>query len=194
MAIDEPQPPYGLSYTSPGPPLFATPFITASNGAFNGNPFPLTFPPLNASPKHPNSSIDFSGFEPLAGMTAPPPSNTYPYNENYFLSIERQFGGNTVLSLSYVGSQAHHYCWCIRRTQVIPPCALLCRSRAPWLPAHPPADRSAKHHLLHCRGADHPRNAFRPGVGVRQRRLTTRASATRITMPSNCPSGTPRRT
>jgi len=108
IAIDEPQPPYGLSYTSPGPPLFVTPYITASNGAFNGNPFPLTFPPLNASPQHPNSSIDFSGFEPIAGMTAPPPWNTYPYNENYFLSIERQFGGNTVLSLSYVGSQAHH--------------------------------------------------------------------------------------
>ncbi len=108
MAIDEPQPPYGLSYTSPGPPLFATPFITASNGAFNGNPFPLRFPPLNTSPKNPNSTFDFSNFEPIAGMTAPPPWNTYPYNENYFLSVERQFGGSTVLSLSYVGSQAHH--------------------------------------------------------------------------------------
>jgi hypothetical protein len=108
IAIDEPQPPYGLSYTSPGPPLFATPFITASNGAFKGNPFPLTFPQLNASPRHPNSSIDFSRFEAIAGMTAPPPWNTYPYNENYFLSIERQFGRNTLLSLSYVGSQAHH--------------------------------------------------------------------------------------
>jgi hypothetical protein len=108
MAVDEPQPPYGLSYTSPGPPLFATPFITASNGSFTGNPFPLTFPPLNASPQHPNAGVDFAPFEPQAGMTAPPPWNTYPYNENYFLSIERQFGGNTVLSLSYVGSQAHH--------------------------------------------------------------------------------------
>jgi hypothetical protein len=114
MAVDEPQPPYGLSYTSPGPPLFATPFRTASNGVCNpypltcNNPFPLTFPPLNASPSHPNSTVNFSGFEPIAGMTAPPPWNTYPYNENYFLSIERQFGANTVLSLSYVGSQAHH--------------------------------------------------------------------------------------
>jgi Carboxypeptidase regulatory-like domain len=108
MAVDEPQPPYGLSYTSPGPPLYATPFITASNGSFNGNPFPLTFPPLNASPSHPNSSVNFSGFEPIAGMTAPPPWNTYPYNENYFFSMERQFGGNTVLSVAYVGSQAHH--------------------------------------------------------------------------------------
>ncbi len=108
MAVDEPQPPYGLSYTSPGPPLFATPFMTASNGSFTGNPFPLTFPPLNASPQHPNPNVGFSQFEPIAGMTAPPPWNTYPYNENYFLSIERQFGGNTVLTLSYVGSQAHH--------------------------------------------------------------------------------------
>ena len=108
MAIDEPQPPYGLSYTSPGPPLFATPFMTAANGSFTGNPFPLTFPPLNASASHPNSSVNFSGFEPIAGMTAPPPWNTYPYNENYFLSVERQFGGDTVLSLSYVGSEAHH--------------------------------------------------------------------------------------
>jgi hypothetical protein len=108
MAIDEPQPPYGLSYTSPGPPLFNEPFKTASTGSFTGNPFPLTFPPLNASPQHPNSSINFSGFEPIAGMTAPPPWNTYPYNENYFFSIERQFGGSTVLSVAYVGSQAHH--------------------------------------------------------------------------------------
>ena len=76
MAIDEPQPPYGLSYTSPAPPLFQQPFRTAANGSFTGNPFPLTFPPLNASASHPNSSIDFSGFEPIAGMTAPPPWNT----------------------------------------------------------------------------------------------------------------------
>src|SRR5581483_9879056 len=34
--------------------------------------------------------------------------NTYPYNENYFVSIERQLAANTLLSLSYVGSQAHH--------------------------------------------------------------------------------------
>ena len=41
-------------------------------------------------------------------MTAPPPWNTYPYSENYFFSIERQLGASTLLSLSYVGSQAHH--------------------------------------------------------------------------------------
>jgi hypothetical protein len=107
MAVDEPQPPYGLSYTSPGPPLFATPFITASNGQFLGNPFPLVFPPLNASANRPNN-LDFSPYIPLAGMTAPIPGNTYPYNENYFFSIERQLPSEMLLSLSYVGSQAHH--------------------------------------------------------------------------------------
>ncbi len=108
IAIDEPQPPYGLSYTSPAPPLFATPFISAADGAVHVNPFPLTFPPLNASIHHPNPNVDFSPYIPQAGMTTPYPGNTYPYNENYFFEIERQLPGNAVLSLSYVGSQAHH--------------------------------------------------------------------------------------
>ncbi len=107
VAIDEPQPPYGTSYTGQGV-LFATPFINAANGTAHVNPFPVTFPPLNASADHPNSSIDFSPFLPQAGMTAPPPGNTYPYAENYFLSIERQLSADTVLSFSYVGSEAHH--------------------------------------------------------------------------------------
>ncbi|SPF43640.1 TonB-dependent receptor plug (fragment) [Candidatus Sulfopaludibacter sp. SbA4] len=41
-------------------------------------------------------------------MTAPPPWNTVPYAENDFLSIQRQIGASTLLSLSYVGSEAHH--------------------------------------------------------------------------------------
>ena len=58
-AFDEPQPPYGLSYTSPTAPLFATPF-TAASGEPGTNPFPLTFPPLNASASHPNPAVSFS--------------------------------------------------------------------------------------------------------------------------------------
>ena len=107
IAFDEPQPPYGLSYTSPNAPLFATPFTSAS-GEAGINPFPLTFPPLNASVSHPNPSIDYSRFPSIAGMTAPPPTNTYPYTENYFLSFQRELNASTVLNLSYVGSEAHH--------------------------------------------------------------------------------------
>ena len=106
IAFDQPQPPYGLSYTN-NSPLFATPFTNAS-GQPGTNPFPLTFPPLNASASHPNSAISFSEFEPIQGMTAPPPTNTYPYTENYFLSFERNLDADTVLDLSYVGSEAHH--------------------------------------------------------------------------------------
>ncbi len=108
IAIDEPQPPYGLSYTSPSPPLFATPFISAADGQTHVQPFPLHFPPLNATVRNPNGGIDFAPFLPQAGMTTPKSDNTYPYNENYYLSVERQLDANTLLSLSYVGSQAHH--------------------------------------------------------------------------------------
>jgi len=55
---------------------------------------------------HPNPSIDYSQFPSIAGMTAPPPTNTYPYAENYFLSFQRELNSNTVLNLSYVGSEA----------------------------------------------------------------------------------------
>lgn len=109
LAFDEPQPPYGLSYTSGVPPLFATPFI-GTDGSVHVNPYPIIFPPLNgASASHPNSSIIYNNiFNPQAGMTAPPPWDTYPYTENYFLSLERQLAGNTVISVSYIGSEAHH--------------------------------------------------------------------------------------
>ncbi len=108
MAIDEPQPPYGLSYTSPGPPLFATPYMTAANGQFLGNPFPLNVPSYSTSIKNPNTTESFSIFAPQQGMTAPVPWDTYPYTENYFLSVQREFGQHAMLSVSYVGSQSHH--------------------------------------------------------------------------------------
>jgi hypothetical protein len=108
VAFDQPQPPYGLSYTSPEPPLFAQPFIGASDGVIQPQPFPLTFPPLNASVSNPNPNINFALFGPISGMTAPNRNNTYPYSENYYLSIERQLNVNTVMSFSFVGSQAHH--------------------------------------------------------------------------------------
>ena len=44
IGIDEPQPPYGLSYTSSGRPLFATPFINSANGEIHVNPFPSRRP------------------------------------------------------------------------------------------------------------------------------------------------------
>src|SRR5437868_12336932 len=70
IAIDEPQPPYGLSYTGSGT-LFATPFITASDGSVHVQPFPMKFPPLNTTASNPTKGIDFSPFLPQAGMPTP---------------------------------------------------------------------------------------------------------------------------
>ena len=107
IGVDEPQPPYGLSDTVYNG-LFATPFNLA-DGTPGITPYPLTFPPLNARASHPNSSVPFVGvYNPQSGMTAPVPWDTYPYTENYFLSVERQLPGQTVLSMSYVGSESHH--------------------------------------------------------------------------------------
>ncbi|HXX19336.1 MAG TPA: carboxypeptidase-like regulatory domain-containing protein [Candidatus Acidoferrum sp.] len=107
IGVDEPQPPYGLSDTVYNG-LFAAPYDLA-DGTLGITPYPLTFPPLNARASHPNASVIFNGiYNPQSGMTAPPPWNTYPYTENYFLSIERQLPGQAVLSLSYVGSESHH--------------------------------------------------------------------------------------
>jgi hypothetical protein len=108
LAFNLPQPPYGLSYTSPGPSLFNEPFRTASDGSFTGNPYPFKIPPLNTTKSNPDPSQSFDGFIPIQGATGPNPNNVFPYNEQYFLSIERQLTTNTVLNVSYVGSQSHH--------------------------------------------------------------------------------------
>ena len=100
--------PYGTTYTSPAPPLFSTPFVTAANGQNQGQYFPVQLAPLNTSTNHPDSTIDWSQFEPVSGIPNYVTSNKTPYTEQYMLSIERGFGNNTVLDVSYVGSQSHH--------------------------------------------------------------------------------------
>jgi hypothetical protein len=99
--------PYGTTYTSPAPPLFSTPFITASNGQNLGQYFPVTLAPLNTSASHPDPNVDWSQFEPISGLPNYSTSNRIPYTEEYMLSLERGFGANTVLSVSYVGNQGH---------------------------------------------------------------------------------------
>ena len=96
--------PYGTTYTSPAPPLFADPFITASNGNNYGQPFPYTFAPHNASASHPDTNFDWSAVEPISGIPGYNIHNGVPYTDEWMLSIERQLGPNTVLSASYVGN------------------------------------------------------------------------------------------
>ena len=101
-------PPYGLFYVSPAPPLLETPYIDRGSNNPEGQRFPFVFPPQNVGPKNPDTTFNWAGVEPLSGTLAYDPHNVMPRSEDYELSLERQFGTNTVLSISYVGNQGHH--------------------------------------------------------------------------------------
>jgi hypothetical protein len=99
--------PYGTTYTSPAPPLFATPFVAAATGVNNGQPFPYTFAPLNSSVSHPDANVNWSNFEPISGIPGYDIHAKTPYTEEWMLSLERQAGPNMVLTATYVGTSSH---------------------------------------------------------------------------------------
>jgi hypothetical protein len=99
--------PYGTTYSSPAPPTFSNPFVTASTGQDLGQYFPVRFAPLNSSRNHPDPNVDWSQYVPISGIPGYPVTNRIPYTEQYLFSLERQVGNNTLLSASYVGNQAH---------------------------------------------------------------------------------------
>ncbi len=100
--------PYGFTYTSPAPPLFATPFVDAATGNSEGQRFPAALAPLNVSKTNPDGNVDFSQFEPISAIPGYAPTNVIPYTESYMFTIQRQLGQNTLVSAGYVGNQAHH--------------------------------------------------------------------------------------
>jgi Carboxypeptidase regulatory-like domain len=101
-------PPYGYTYTSAAPPLFASPFTVAATGANAGQRFPLQKVAYGASRANPNSSVDWSQFEPLVGIPAVDPNDGTPYAQHWMVSAERQLGTGALASLSYVGTSSHH--------------------------------------------------------------------------------------
>jgi hypothetical protein len=100
-------PPFGYNYLSPGPPLLTTPFITAASGANNGQRFPFPFPPHNVSASHPDTSVNWANFAPLAADPFFYYRNRVPYINNYMFSMQRQITSSTLLTVSYVGNQGH---------------------------------------------------------------------------------------
>ncbi len=100
--------PYGFTYTSPAPPLFATPFVDAATGNVEGQRFPAQLAPLNVSRSNPDTALDFSRFEPIGAIPGYKPTNRIPYTESYNLTLQREIGNNTMFSIGYVGNQAHH--------------------------------------------------------------------------------------
>ena len=99
--------PFGYYWSSPAPPLFATPFIDRATGNNEGQRFPVPFPPINTGPSHPDNSIDWSQFIPISSSPGFFHDNRLPYSEDYMVSFQRQLSASTLLSMSYVGTQGH---------------------------------------------------------------------------------------
>ena len=100
-------PPFGYNYLSPAPPLFATPFITAATGVDNKQRFPFPFPPRNVSAVHPDTSVNWANFMPIAADPFMDSNARAPYSSNYMFSIQRQIGEHSLLTVSYVGNEGH---------------------------------------------------------------------------------------
>ncbi len=99
--------PYGYWWGPSYLPNFENPYIVRTSGVNEGQRFPVPVPPLNVSPSNPDTSINWAQFVPLGSSPAFFHDNRLPYAEHYDFSIQRQFGPATILSVSYVGTQAH---------------------------------------------------------------------------------------
>jgi hypothetical protein len=106
-ALEVGDPPYGLFYSSPNPPLFATPFVDRATGHSEGQRYPVVFPPANASASNPDASVNWAQFEPISSSPGYWYKNRLPYAEHYEMSFERQLGSNSLVNISYVGTQSH---------------------------------------------------------------------------------------
>jgi hypothetical protein len=96
--------PFGLYWQSPVSVMFDEPFLIRTNGQSLGQRFPYTLPTPGAAA---NKTLDFSVFEPINYFPGYGTHNKLPYAEHFNLSIERQLGKSTVLTLAYVGTEGH---------------------------------------------------------------------------------------
>ncbi|MGO8791532.1 MAG: carboxypeptidase regulatory-like domain-containing protein [Terriglobia bacterium] len=101
--------PYGFYYYSPSPPLLATPFIDRGTGNNEGPRFEnIGFPPLNTDARHPDNNVNWANFLPISSSPGFWHENVLPYTEHWSFSLQRELSSNTLFSISYVGSEAHH--------------------------------------------------------------------------------------
>ena len=96
--------PFGLYWTSPVSVLFDEPFRIRATGQSLGQRFPFTAPIPGAAA---NKTLDFSVYEPFNYFPGYDIHNKLPYAEHFNLSIQRELGKSTVLTLAYVGTEGH---------------------------------------------------------------------------------------
>jgi hypothetical protein len=95
--------PYGIYYSVSTTEL-ATPFIDRPSGTPAGQKFPFVFPPTNVSPKNPDTTFNWAQATPIGGSDYYYYKNKSPYVQEWELSVQRQLGTSSVLSVNYVGT------------------------------------------------------------------------------------------
>jgi Carboxypeptidase regulatory-like domain len=105
--------PFG-NYSGQNESTFAAPFTNRASGTSLTNLFPVATPPKNFSPTNipnypPYDTLTnfFNAFGTIGSSPAFYYKNKLPYAENYELSIQRQITSSDLLTVSYVGTQAH---------------------------------------------------------------------------------------
>jgi hypothetical protein len=96
--------PFGLYWTSPVSVMFDEPFRIRATGLSLTQRFPFTAPVPGSSA---NKTLDFSVYEPFNFFPGYDIHNKLPYAEHFNLSIQRELGKSTVLTLAYVGTEGH---------------------------------------------------------------------------------------
>ncbi len=88
--------PFDIYYPAPLPAVFASPYTNRLDGGLH-QPFPYN-----------TQNFNWSLALPLSGYPVPPIDQKVPYTETYNLTLQRQFGRNTVVTAGYLGNQSHH--------------------------------------------------------------------------------------
>ncbi len=99
--------PFGLFWSPGGQKFFDTPFFDRVDGP-GQQVFPFVVP-SNATRQKPNTTFDFTPFQPLDGNAEVAfwHTNRLPYSEHVDLTVQRQLGANTLVSAGYVGTMGH---------------------------------------------------------------------------------------
>ena len=113
-------PPYGLTYTSPEPPVMATPFIGALTGTQYVQQFPVDVPPYTVSATKPDTNVNWARYTPISGAGSAWYQNKTAYTMALNFSIDRQIGSDMLVSASYIGSMSRHLLTVVEANPGIP--------------------------------------------------------------------------
>ena len=101
MFVEVGDAPFGLFYVSPTEVYLEEPYKDRRRGNDPGQRFPFHIPPRGAT------GI-WDTYLPMASAPGFKTDNVLPYAEHFNFTLEREFRGNTLMTLAYVGTRGHH--------------------------------------------------------------------------------------